>query len=333
MVYKRATIRDVAREAGVSYQTVSRVINNQGNVSLKTKLLVDTAVEKLGFRINRPAQIMQTGRSNTIEVILFYTGFNMFLYEMARVTQRAGYHFVLSAVTDDEFEETLASAASRFIDGLVFLPDKPLPQTYEQLNKLCNGIPFVQVGAKMGMNPNLPCVLYNQKHGARLATEHLIHLGHRAIAEISGPLFNQDGSDRHEAWLQTMREHGLDSHLSVEGDYSIESGYRNMRELLNRGEPITAIFVGNDLMAFGAHTALREHGLSVPRDISIVGFDDIAEAAHFVPSLTTVRQDFQLLGRLAVEQLINRIENPTTQPKRVVLEPELIIRESTRAIS
>ena len=332
MVSKRATIHDVAREAGVSYQTVSRVINNQGSVSLKTRLLVEKAVEKLDFRINRAAQIMQTGRSNTIEVILFYTGFNLYLYEMARVTQRAGYHFVLSAVTDDEFEATLASAASRFIDGLVFLPDKPLTQTYEQLNKLCNGIPFVQVGAKMGMNPSLPCVLYDQQYGARLATEHLIQLGHRAIAEISGPLANQDGSDRHEAWLQTMHEHGLKTHLSVEGDYSIESGYHDMQALLKSGEPITAIFVGNDSMAFGAHTALREHGLSVPQDISMVSFDDIPEAAHFVPSLTTVRQDFQLLGRLAVEHLIDRIENPAMPTQHVVLEPELIVRESTRAI-
>lgn len=332
MISKRATIYDVAREAGVSYQTVSRVINNQGSVSLKTKLIVEKAVEKLDFRINRAAQIMQTGRSNTIEVILFYTGFNLYLYEMARVTQRAGYHFVLSAVMDEEFEETLASASSRFIDGLVFLPDKPLTQSYDQLNKLCNGIPFIQVGAKIGANPNLPCVLYDQKHGARLATEHLIHLGHRAIAEISGPLANQDGSDRHEAWLQTMHGHGLNFHLSTEGDYSIESGYRNMKDLLSRGEDITAVFVGNDSMAFGAHTALRERGLAVPQDISIVSFDDIPEAAHFVPSLTTVRQDFQLLGRLAVEHLINRIENPEKPIQQLILEPELIIRESTRAI-
>ena len=244
MLTKRATLRDVAREAGVSYQTVSRVINNHENVSSKTKNRVMQAIEKLDFHVNRAAQVMQTGRSNTIEVILFYAGFNLFLYEMARATQQAGYHFIISAVTEEEFEKTLENASSRFIDGLIFLPDKPLNQDYEQLSRLCNGIPFVQVGAKLGAN--LPCVLVDQKQGAHLATKHLIDLGHTAIAEISGPLQNHDGSDRHEAWLETMNEHGLDTALSVEGDYSIEGGYHSMHRLLHQGVQFTAVFIAND---------------------------------------------------------------------------------------
>lgn len=330
MVSKRPTLRDVAREAGVSYQTVSRVINYQDSVSPKTKLRVEKAIEKLDYHVNRAAQIMQTGRSNTIEVIIFYAGFNLFLYEMARTTQKAGYHFVISAVTDEEFEETLESASSRFIDGLIFMPDKPLKQDYEELSHLCNGIPFVQVGAKMGVN--LPCVLYDQKHGARLATKHLIELGHTAIAEISGPLYNHDGSDRHEAWLEVMQAHGLDTSLTAEGDYSIGGGYHAMQSLIEKDKAFTAIFIGNDSMAIGAQTALREHGLSVPNDVSIVGFDDTPEAAHIVPALTTVRQDFQLLGRLAVEYLIDSIDNPETPIHQRILHPELIIRESTRAL-
>lgn len=330
MAIKRATLRDVAREAGVSYQTVSRVINNHENVSPKTKDRVMEAIEKLDFHVNRAAQVMQTGRSNTIEVILFYAGFNLYLYEMARATQEAGYHFVISAVTEDEFEKTLENASARFIDGLIFLPDKPLVQNYEQLSNLCNGIPFVQVGAKLGAN--LPCVLFDQKHGARLATKHLIELGHKTIAEISGPLQNHDGSDRHEAWLNTMREYGLDTELSVEGDYSIDGGYHAMHSLIKTGVKFTGVFIGNDSMAIGARTALREHGLSVPHDVSIVGFDDTPEAAHIIPALTTVRQDFQLLGNLAVEYLINRINNPATPIHQRVLQPELIIRESTRSL-
>lgn len=331
MNFKRTNLRDVAREAGVSYQTVSRVINNQTNVSEQTRQRVEEAIKKLDYRINRAAQTMQTGRSNTIEVILFDAGFNLFLYEMARATQQAGYHFAVSAIPEDEFEATLNNAASSFIDGLIFLADKPLNYSYEQLSRLCNHIPFVQVGAKLGVD--LPCVLYNQQYGARLATEHLIHLGHQTIAEISGRLDNHDGGDRHEAWLQVMREHGLDTSLSIEGDYSIESGYSAMSCLLERGTPFTAVFVGNDSMAIGAHTALRQHGLRVPDDVSMVSFDDTPEAAHFVPALTTVRQDFRLLGRLAVEYLLNRIENPKTPIHQRVLKPELIVRESTRALN
>jgi len=330
MTTKRATLRDVAREAGVSYQTVSRVINDHENVSAKTKLRVEKAIEKLDYRVNRAAQIMQTRRSNTIEVILFYAGFNLFLYEMARATQQAGYHFVISAVTEEEFEKTVENASSRFVDGLIFLPDKPLTQSFEELERLCNGIPFVQVGAKLGAN--LPCVLYDQKLGARLATQHLIDLGHTTIAEISGPLYNHDGSDRHEAWIETMQEHELDTGLSVEGDYSIESGYHAMHTLLERGIHFTAVFIGNDSMAIGAHTALREHGLYVPDDVSIVSFDDTPEAAHFVPGLTTVRQDFQLLGHLAVEYVLGMINNPDTPIHQRVLQPELIVRGSTRKI-
>jgi len=325
---KRTTLRDVAREAGVSYQTVSRVINNHENVSAKTKSRVEKAIEKLDFRVNRAAQIMQTGRSNTIEVILFYSGFNLFLYEMARATQQAGYHFVISAVTDEAFEETLESASSRFVDGLIFLPDKPLNYSREELSGLCGGIPFVQVGARLG--ENLPCVLYDQRQGANLATKHLIELGHTTIAEISGPLYNHNASDRHEEWINTMQAHGLECSLTMEGDYSIDGGYHAMRRLLETGAEFTAAFIGNDSMAIGANTALRERGLRVPDDVSIVSFDDTPEAAHFVPALTTVRQDFQLLGRLAVEYLLNRIDNPETPIYQRVLQPELIVRDSTR---
>lgn len=330
MKSERATLRDVAREAGVSYQTVSRVINNHENVSEKTKNRVLKAINRLDFRVNRAAQIMQTKRSNTIEVILFYSGFNLFLYEMARVTQQAGYHFVISAITEDEFAETLENAASRFIDGLILLPDKPLSEDYQQLSRLCNGIPFVQVGARLGAT--LPCVLYDQQHGAKLATEHLIQLGHHHIAEISGPLQNHDGCDRHEAWIETMHKHGLETDMTIEGDYSIESGYHCMQTLLEEEASFTAVFIGNDSMAIGAHTALREHGLRVPEDVSMVSFDDVPEAAHFVPKLTTVRQDFQLLGRLAVEYVINMIENPDTPIHQRVIQPELIVRDSTRPL-
>lgn len=331
MKTKRPTLRDVAREAGVSYQTVSRVINNNEHVAAHTRNQVMKAITTLGFRPNRAAQIMQTERSQTIEVVIFYAGFNIFLYEMARTAQQLGYHFVISAITEQEFVHTLESAAARFVDGLILVPMTPLDTDYETLMELTDGIPFVQIGARLG--EHLPSVIYDQVQGGRLATQHLIDLGHRQIAEISGPLRNHDGYDRHVSWTATLKEYGLSTTLSEEGDFSIEGGYQAMSRLLDRGEPFTAVFVANDSMAFGAHTALRQRGLRVPADISVIGFDDIPEAAHFVPGLTTVRQDFYLLGRLAIEYLVSLIGDPDTPVHQRVLPPRLIVRESTRAIT
>ena len=327
---KRPTLRDVAREAEVSYQTVSRVINNSEHVSTDTRTRVQAVIKRLGFKPNRAAQILQTERSHTIEVVIFNSGFNQFLYEMARSAQHLGYHFVISAITPHEFEKTLESAASRFVDGLILVPETVMSHDYESLMSLTDGTPIVQVGAKLGAS--IPSIIYNQYEGGRLAAQHLIDLGHRQIAEISGPLDNHDGCDRHTAWLETLKENGITPGPTAEGDFSIDSGYRAMRKLLATGQPFTAVFVGNDSMCIGAHTALREHGLRVPEDVSLVGFDDVPEAAHFVPGLTTIRQDFSLLGRLAIEYITSLIDFKDTPIHQRVLQPSLIIRESTRRL-
>ena len=325
---KRPTLRDVAREAGVSYQTVSRVINDNSHVSPITRTRVQRAIDTLGFRPNRAAQILQTERSHTIEVVLFYSGFNLFLYEMARTSQQMGYHFVISAITEEEFISTLESASSRFVDGLILVPMRFLDEDYAELKRLMDGTALVQIGARHGAD--IPSVIYDQVQGGRLATQHLIDLGHKHIAEISGPLSNYDGHDRHEGWLATLAENGFAPGPSIEGDFTIERGYQAMNQLLDSGAEFTGVFIANDSMAFGAHTALRERGLRVPDDVSIVGFDDIPEAAHFLPGLTTVRQDFQVLGRLAIEYLVSLIENPDTPIHQRVLQPKLVVRGSTR---
>lgn len=329
MKEKRATLRDVAKEAGVSYQTVSRVINNHENVSDHTRTRVLQAIKKLDFRVNRAAQIMQTKRSHTIQAVLFDSGFNLYLYEMARTAQQEGYQFVISAISEAEFVNTLDCAASNFVDGLILVPICDMAEDYETLSRMCNHIPFVVVGAKLG-SP-LPSVLYDQKHGAHLAVQHLVDLGHRQIAEISGPLRSNDGLDRHEQWQATLAMNGLPLGPSVEGDFSVDGGYEAMNGLLDSQADFSAVFISNDSMAFGAHTALREHGLRVPDDISMVSFDDIPEAAHFVPGLTTVRQDFQLLGNMVLKYVLSMIENPKTPIHQRILQPHLITRGSTRA--
>lgn len=330
MKTKRPTLRDVAREAGVSYQTVSRVINDNSHVSPDTRDRVLKVIDTLGFRPNRAAQILQTERSHTLEVVMPYFGFNRVLYDMARASNQLGYHFVISAVSTEEFPSILESSASRLIDGLILIPLIPINDNYDELIRLTDGLPFVQIGAKLGAH--LPSVIYDQAKGARLATQHLIDLGHRKIAEISGPLLNYDGYDRHQGWLATLEDNGIEPEISVEGDFTIDGGYQVMRELLDVSMDFTAVVIGNDSMALGAQSALRERGLRVPDDVSVVGFDDLPESAHFIPGLTTIRQDFAVLGRLAVEYIISMIENPDTPVHQRVLLPKLIIRESTRAI-
>jgi DNA-binding LacI/PurR family transcriptional regulator len=327
---KRPTLRDVAREAGVSYQTVSRVINGDEHVASATRDRVLKTINKLGFRPNRAAQILQTERSHTLEVIMFTSGFNRFLSEMARTAHELGYHFVISAIFPDEFATALESAASRFIDGVLLIPLIPVIDDYHELMRLSDGVPFVQIGARLGAD--LPSVIYDQAQGARLAVQHLLDLGHTEIAEISGPLLNYDAQDRHEGWLVTLKENGIEPGLSFDGGFTIEGGYEAMNRLLDTGAHFTAVFIGNDSMAMGAHTALREHGLRVPDDVSMVSFDDLPESAHFVPGLTTIRQDFLLLGRLATEYLVSLIEAPDTPIHQRVLQPKLIVRESTRPI-
>lgn len=327
---QRPTLRDVAREAGVSYQTVSRVINDDFHVSPSTRSRVLKTIDMLGYRPNRAAQILQTERSNTIEVVMPYFGFNRVLHTMAWVAYQAGYYFTISAINNDDVVKALKNASSRFIDGLILIPMYPIVDDYDKLMEFTHGIPFVQLGARLGAN--LPSVTYDQAQGARLATQHLIDLGHRQIAEISGPLLNYDANDRHESWRATLLENGLNPSMSVEGDFTIEGGYEGMNRLLSQTTSFTAVFVGDDSMALGAQTALRRQGLRVPEDVSVVGFDDIPELAHLVPALTTVRQDFQLLGQLAVEHIISLIENPKTPVYQRVLSPKLIIRESTRSI-
>ena len=323
---KRPTLRDVAREADVSYQTVSRVINNNLHVSADTRSRVMKAIDDLGFRPNRAAQIMQTKRSHTFEVVVPYTGLNRVLYDMARVTNQLGYHFVIAAIQPENFAETLASGASRFVDGFITVPF-PEIDDYDELIELTGGIPFVQVGARVGTN--MPSVSCDQAKGARLATQHLIELGHRRIAEISGPLHIYDGYDRHMSWLATLNDHGLEPGLSIEGSFNIESGINAMHQLLDSGTDFTAVFIGNDSMAFGALAALRSRGVRVPEEVSIVGFDNIVESAHFVPSLTTINQDVSAMGKLAVEYLYKLINNPDTQIYQQVLVPKLILRDTT----
>ena len=328
---QRPTLRDVARLAGVSAQTVSRVINNSRHVSPETRTRIYEAMDALNYRPNKAAQILATRRSHMIEIITMdinYSG--PFKTAVGEAARRSGYQTTFTEVTGDDFADAVRTAGARLVDGLVLIPSTlEIRSTDAMMLKLTHGLPFVQVATRLGAQ--VPSVIYHQAHGARLATQHLIDLGHRRIAEVCGPQQVLDAYVRHQSWAETLVENGLTPGPSLSAAFSPQGGYAATVELLNRGASFTALFAGNDRIALGALHALRERGHRVPEDVSVVGFDNIDEAAYFAPPLTTVYQNFELLGQMVIDYLISLVENPDAPRYQTVLTPELVPRQSTRS--
>ena len=339
---KRPTLNDVARLAGVSYQTVSRVINNHPNVARRTRDRVVAAIRSLDYRPNQAAQVLATGRSHTLQLLTYDLEYYEPLSKMVHAAKQLGYAMTVAEFRYDVEKipllEALESLSTRMIDGVVIITPYTVP-TFDEMQEASQALPLVVTGTKMGAQ--VPSVVFDQRAGTELALNHILSLGHRQIAEISGPREAHPGRNycghwdaviRHQTLQDQLAAHGLTPGSSVQGDFSIEGGYRAAQALLTHKNPFTAIVVGNDRMALGALRALREHSIRVPDDVSVVGYDDMSEAAYFDPPLTTVRQDLTLLCRESVQYLIAMIDDHATSIHQRVLYPELVVRESTRAI-
>lgn len=331
---KRVTMDDVAQLAGVSSQTVSRVVNQHPYVSDETRQRVMSAIQRLDYRPNRAARNLATQRTHMVGIITYgaqHYGPAQMMHYVEQTARARGYGVSFAAINTISFSEiggVIHSFGERAVDGLVLIT--PIAGVhYAELVKFCGNIPFVQIDTELGAP--VPSVVIDQKYGSFLAARHLISLGHRAICEISGPLNWHGAVARHQSWIDTLQEAGLAPGMSVEGDWTARSGYAAAQTLYNSAARFTAIVAGNDQMALGAIRALRERGVTVPDDVSIVGFDDIPEAAYFEPPLTTIRQDFTALGEQSVEYLIALIENPGLDIHQRVLHPELIQRQSAQA--
>ncbi len=331
----RVTLSDVARLVGVSSQTVSRVVNNHPYVSEATRQRVQEAIRELDYRPNRAARSLATRRTCMLGIISFgihHYGPAQMMNNIEQTAKTKGYGVSFSTVdtlTPDELHRAMAALGERSVDGIVFIT----PVTgicHNDLTDLCSGIPFVQIDTEL--SAQVPSVVIDQHYGSHLATQHLIDLGHKAICEISGPLNWYGAQARHQSWLETLHAAGLSPGVSVEGDWTAQSGYEAARKLLQERYAFTALVVGNDQMALGAIRALREQNLHVPDDISVVGFDDVPEAAYYEPPLTTVRQDFAALGKQSVDYLTTLISNPDTPLHQRVLYPQFIERQSTRQL-
>lgn len=329
------SIQDVAKAAGVSLGTVSRVLNDAPNVSPAMRAKVLEAIERLDYQPRSAARSLASGSSRSVALILPNLA-NPFFAAVAagieEVTDASGYVVIVcsASATAERERRYLKILAARQVDGLLVVGSNFEPA---ELDRLTGGTPVIQLDREK-RSPDAIVVKLDHRLGGYLATEHLLGLGHRDVAFIGDREDNDPSRARYWGYQDALSEHGIDEQgpLIARGELSIAGGMSAARDLLARRVPFTAVFAMNDLMAVGAMVALREAGLRIADDVSVVGFDDIELAACTSPGLTTIRQPAHELGRRAAETLLARIQQ---QPyhTRVILDPELIIRESTRHAS
>jgi DNA-binding LacI/PurR family transcriptional regulator len=321
---------DVARVAGVSHQTVSRVINGADHVRPETRERVLRAMRELDYRPNSVARALVTGRSRTLGVVSFDTtlyGPASTLFEIERAAHAQGYVISIISVTALDRASVL-DAVERLrdqgVDGILIIT--PQEAAAQAVMHISPDVPVVAVEA--GPDDAVPVVAVDQAAGARAATRHLLELGHRTVWHVAGPADWLEARQRIAGWTAALEEAGADVPPLLSGDWSALSGYELGKRLATVRD-ITAIFAANDQMALGILRALDEAGRRVPDDVSIVGFDDIPEARFFSPPLTTVRQDFNEIGRQSFMLLLAELSAPRRSSARVIVQPELRIREST----
>lgn len=326
---RKPSIRDVARLADVSHQTVSRVLNDHPSIRPETRERVLAVMADLQYRPNRAARALVTSRSQTLGILTSASSQYGPASSIAAIEAAArdrGY-WVSTANIDasdpDSIRAGLAHLNAQAIEGLVVIA--PQVRVVRALDAQRLDIPYVTLQSNE-LDPG-HALSVDQIAGARLATKHLISLGHRAIYHLAGPQDWSEAEARMRGFLEEMSASDVATTAPILGDWTAEFGYYAGRELLQVRD-FTAIFSANDQMALGLLHAIRDEGLDAPRDISIVGFDDIPEAAHFWPPLTTVRQDFAEVGRRCVDVLLGARDHEG-EPDRSAISPELVVRAST----
>jgi len=319
---------DVARLAGVSHQTVSRVLNDHPNVRPLTKERVLDAIRELAYRPNAAARTLVTRRTHTLGVISFDTmlwGPASMLYNFERAAHDAYFVSVASLPALDR--RSMLDAVERFlgqgIEGIIVIATQDT--AVNALAHVPEEVPLVAVGC--GTRAAVTSVAIDNAAGAATATRYLLSLGHRTVYHVAGQASCLDAQERIDGWRQALREAGVPEPAVLGGDWSSASGYE-MGCRLAANPDVTAIFCGNDPMALGVMRALAERGLRVPDDVSIVGFDDVPEAGYYLPPLTTVRQDFGEVGRQALSALVDRMSGAIPAGPRIRVAPELIVRAS-----
>jgi LacI family transcriptional regulator len=332
-VAPRVTIREIADRAGVSIATVSRVLNGREDVAPETRSVVQRVIQENGYTANRSARSLSGGRSGLVGVVvpLVYPAyFSGILAGAAEALSEQGMQIVLSPTMNElEREVSLVDRIHGLTDGALFI----LPQeSSDELARLLDrGYRFVVLDPLQPLDERIPAVSAAQTSGADQAMRHLLQLGHRRIAQITGPLGWVATEGRRRGYRAALASAGIlpDPALEVESIPEIEPGRQAAEKLLGLPEPPTAIFAFNDNIAIGAIKAARARGLRVPDDLSIVGFDDVEGATIVSPELTTVRQPLAEMGRTAVSLLNRLLEGQRFETLHVELATRLVVRGST----
>lgn len=335
MPRSRVTLRDVAAHAGVSHQTVSRVINKSQDVHPDTRSKVEEAIQALGYRPNAIARFMAKGRTKTLLCLapnLTDFTFAAIIEGAQQTARQQGYFlYTVSVPTLNEFGAVLDQmVASGRTEGLMVINS----HSDERHQHLPKDFPTVLIGSYARDDEQITVAL-DERDGGRMATEHLLSLGHRRIAMIKGPNTEDCVEGRTLGFEDAIRSGNISVPLAMvlQGDWSATAGYQAVQRLLDEKLLFTAIFAQNDRMAVGAIQALRQAGLSVPNDVSVIGFDDMPLASYFDPPLTTIRQAPHLVGSAATECLVQAVENKPFESKNVLIPVELVLRRSTLPIT
>jgi LacI family transcriptional regulator len=330
------TINDVAKLAGVSTTTVSHFINGTRYVSDDLRERVENAIAELEYHPNSMARGLRRGESKTIGLIVPDNS-NPFFAEILRSIENIGYangYSVILCNSDSDIDKEVAYTDLLFakqVDGIVFITTNNSCEHLQQLSNV--GIPIIVIDRDIPLI-GTDVLLVDNFQGGYVATQYLIELGHRRIACITGPSRLTPSAERVNGYRKALADAGITENpdLIVMGDFQFQGGETGIAQLLTLREPPTAVFACNDLMALGVMRGLRKAKLSVPRDISLIGFDDISLTSVVSPALTSVAQPIQEISRLAIELLINRIQKKDSEceEKRIVLPTQLVIRESCK---
>lgn len=328
-MHKKANIYDVAKLAGVSHQTVSRVLNNHSSLKPATREKVEKAISELSYRPNNAARQLVTSRSRIIGVLIAEAdlyGPASILNAMERVARREGYSVLsipVSTKSKDSWREGIDQLRNLDIDGVITIA---LPgEIVKEIENSLDGAVIVIVDSEP--SKKFDVVNIDNIYGARMATRFLIENGHTQILHVTGPEKAYEAKMRQQGYEQEMKDSGL-SPRAITGDWSIAKGFEIGQHIASEKKRPTAIFCANDHLALGVLKAFHENGIEVPADISVLGFDNIPESQYLVPSLTTVSQSFDQIGNVAIEKMLLQLRESAPR-EAVMLKPDLITRDST----
>lgn len=326
--------------AGVSTQTVSRVVNDRPDVAPDTRAHVQEVIEALSYQPSKIARSLIQGQSYSLGVVSSSIGLygpSLVLQGIQEAAVKEGYSLMLTILPNAEVydaDKILREILSYHVDGILWAVPE-IGQNRDWIQQLLPDLDVPIVFLNVQPRPNLVTAVIDNKHGGRIATRHLIQQGRRKIGLITGPMNWWEARQRELGWREELSANGrvVDESYIANGDWTPSSGERCIRMLLDWHPDIDAVFVCNDQMALGAMKVARKMGWQVPQDLAIVGYDDIPESPYFSPALTTVRQDVAEMGRQGVQQLLAMVSQNGLISRSVVLQPTLIVRESSLSAS